>query len=230
MVIKLTRTGYRKLYSLASAAAARRARRQSLNVLARSRQEAKAIERGAFGGAEDVLRHKGYDLADGAKGMPHFQTPGEYGHTIWGGVLGFLGSLLDPFDAISGELANSEADMDGNGIPDYLEKRDNPCHNVGNLQKVNIMRKFKLVIEGDNFEILLDGKVGKYGFFTTRFVESKDSKEAETLAMKLIRDELESIVLNDSSDPPVMYVEDNYEIDNLGNNLVSGSGFTWFRS
>ena len=96
--------------------------------------------------------------------------------------------------------------------------------------KVNIMKKYKVVIEGDNFEILLDGKVGKYGFFATRFVESKDSKEAETLAMKLIRDELESIVLNDSSDPPVIYIEDNYEIDNFGDNLVPGSGFTWFRS
>lgn len=92
------------------------------------------------------------------------------------------------------------------------------------------MMKFKVVIEGDNFEILLDGKVGKHGFFTTRFVESKDSKEAETLAMKLIRDELESIVLNDRSDPPVMYVEENYEIDDFGDNLVPGSGFTWFRS
>jgi hypothetical protein len=92
------------------------------------------------------------------------------------------------------------------------------------------MKKFKVVIEGGNFEILLDGKVGKHGFFTTRFVESKDSKGAETLAMSLIRDQLESIVLNDRSDPPIMYVEENYEIDNFGDNLVPGSGFTWFRS
>lgn len=126
-VIKLTRTGFQKISSLGSTTAARLARRQGQNVLAPDRQAAKAIERGAFGGAEDVLRHKGHDLADGGKGMPHFQTPGKYGHTFWGGVLGFFGSLLDPFDAISGELANPEADMDGNGIPDYLENGDNPC-------------------------------------------------------------------------------------------------------
>jgi len=92
------------------------------------------------------------------------------------------------------------------------------------------MKKYKVVIEGNNFEILLDGKVGKHGFFTTRFVESKDSKEAETLAMNLIRDEFESLVLNDRSDPPMMYVEENYEIDDFGDNLVPGSGFTWFKS
>jgi RHS repeat-associated protein len=126
-VIKLTKSGFKKLSSLGSSAAARQARRQGQNVLAPNRQAAKAIERGAFGGAEDVLRHKGHDLADRAKGMPHFQTPRKRGHTFWGGVLGFLVSLLDPFDAISGELANPEEDADGNGIPDYLEKYSNPC-------------------------------------------------------------------------------------------------------
>jgi hypothetical protein len=92
------------------------------------------------------------------------------------------------------------------------------------------MKKFKVVIEGDNFEVLLDGKLGKHGFFATRFVESKNSKEAEILAMNIIRDELESMVLNDRSDPPVMYVEENFEIDNFGDNPVPGSGFTWFKS
>ena len=50
-------------------------------------------------------------MGDGAKGMPHFQTPGKPGHTFWGGVLGFLGSLLNQFGAISGDLAGPEDDM-----------------------------------------------------------------------------------------------------------------------
>lgn len=43
------------------------------------------------------------------------------------GIIGFIGSLLDPFGAEA--LANPEADMDGNGIPDYLEQSQNvdPC-------------------------------------------------------------------------------------------------------
>ena len=42
------------------------------------------------------------------------------------GILGFIGSMLDPFDAISGELDNPETDDDGNGIPDHLEKPYDP--------------------------------------------------------------------------------------------------------
>jgi len=47
--------------------------------------------------------------------------------------------------------------------------------------------------------------------------------------MNLIREELESIVLNDRSDPPVMYAKENDEINDFGDNLVPGSGFTWFK-
>jgi hypothetical protein len=97
-------------------------------------------------------------------------------------------------------------------------------------RNINIMNKYKVFIDGDNFDILLDGKVGKHGFFTTRFVEAKGSKEAEALAINLIRDELKSIVLNDRSDPPTLYVEENYEVDDFGDNLVPGTGFTWFKS
>ena len=42
-------------------------------------------------------------------------------------VLPFIVSLLDSFDAISGELANPEEDADGNGIPDYLEQNTDLC-------------------------------------------------------------------------------------------------------
>jgi len=92
------------------------------------------------------------------------------------------------------------------------------------------MKKFKVIVEGNNFVIKLDSKVGCFGFFATRFIEAKDSKEAETLAMNLIRDELKSIVLNDRSNPPAMYVEENYEIDDFRDNLVPGSGFAWFKA
>jgi hypothetical protein len=41
------------------------------------------------------------------------------------GLIPFIGSLLDPFDAEA--LDNPEEDADGNGIPDYLEKNSAPC-------------------------------------------------------------------------------------------------------
>lgn len=110
-IIKLTEKGIKKISSIYSTAVAREARRQGENVLAPTKQAAKAIERGAFGGKEDVLKHKGHDLANGTTGNPHFQTPGKSGHTFWSGAVGFMGSLIDPFNSISGELAGPEYDM-----------------------------------------------------------------------------------------------------------------------
>jgi ABC-type phosphate transport system substrate-binding protein len=40
---------------------------------------------------------------------------------LLGGMV-FMAGLLDPTEAITGELGNPEEDTDGNGVPDYLEK------------------------------------------------------------------------------------------------------------
>ena len=58
-----------------------------------------------------------WDYTEGKKGKG-----GRYGvEPIIGGILGFIGNLLDPFSAISGELAGPEYDM----IP--LHKEDSEC-------------------------------------------------------------------------------------------------------
>jgi len=124
-LLKLTKAGSQKIGKLSSDAATREARRQGKNVLAPNKQAAKAIERGAFGGSEAIMRHKGHKLPDGSTGRPHYQTKGKRGHTFWGGALAFACSLLDPFGAEA--LGNPEEDADGNGVPDYLETDDNPC-------------------------------------------------------------------------------------------------------
>ena len=88
--------------------------------------------------------------------------------------------------------------------------------------------KYRVLIEGNNFAIKMGGKVVKHGFFTTRFIEAGDSKSAEMLALNMVRNELKSTVLNLISDPPLISVEETYEIEDFGNHLVPGSGFTWF--
>jgi len=123
-VIRLTTTGFKKISTLASSAAAR-ARRQGKNVLAQSKQAAKAIEKGAFKEGEDVLRHKAHSLPGGSKGRPHFQTKGKRGHTFWSSLIGFLGTLLDPFDAISGELADDE-----DYLQPYFANSQNICRQI----------------------------------------------------------------------------------------------------
>lgn len=116
-VVRLTQTGMKKISSLGSKSSAVQARQQGQNVLATSRQQAKAIENAAHGG-QDLMRHKGHNLPDGSTGRPHFQTEGKYGHTFWGAAIGLLGSLLDPFDAISGELSSDDMLYPDGNFPD----------------------------------------------------------------------------------------------------------------
>jgi hypothetical protein len=120
-VIRLTKSGFKKIKKLDFKDLVR-VRRKGQNVKAINEQTAGAIEKAARNGdPRGILKHKGHELSDGSKGMPHYQTDGVPGHTFWGTVIGFL-TLFDPTDAISGELSNPEEDADGNGIPDYLEK------------------------------------------------------------------------------------------------------------
>jgi len=92
------------------------------------------------------------------------------------------------------------------------------------------MKKYKLYIEGKNILIDIDDQVGKHGFFTTRFIKAQDTKDAEKIALQLIRDELKSVVLNGRSDPPTFLFQEINEIDSFGDYLVPGAGFTWFDS
>lgn len=95
---------------------------------------------GKYGSPQRGTPKKGYRLD--REGHPKSDNPNEQGPHInyWdytkgkkrkGGindadpivwsVIGFVGSLFNPFDVISGELGNPEEDADKNGIPDYLE-------------------------------------------------------------------------------------------------------------
>jgi RHS repeat-associated protein len=105
-IIRLTEDGFQKIAPLFSTAAARAARQRGENVLAAGgRQAAGAIERGAFGGCKQTLKHEGHELATGSKGLPHFQTEGRFGHTFWGGV----GSIIFALFPFLGEGGEGEA-------------------------------------------------------------------------------------------------------------------------
>jgi hypothetical protein len=124
-IIKLTKTGFRKLNPIKDVHSGADARKKGLNVLAKNKKTAKDIETKAFG-QDNLLKHKGHPLEGGKRGRSHYQTDGQYGHTFWGTFIGFL-TLFDPTDAISGELSNPEEDSDGNSIPDYLEPAYTDC-------------------------------------------------------------------------------------------------------
>lgn len=90
------------------------------------------------------------------------------------------------------------------------------------------MRKYKVMVEGVNFLIRVENDIEKLGFFTTRFVEAKDEQEAENLAMDILRRELKTLVQNEESDTPMMFVETIEEIDSLPDPDRPGTGFAWY--
>lgn len=90
-------------------------------------------------------------------------------------------------------------------------------------------KKFKIVVEGQNYIVNLDEIPQRCGFFTTRFVEAENLSEAENIVRQLIRDELKEVLLNDRNNPPVISLDEVVEIVSFGDNDVPGFGFTWFK-
>lgn len=91
-----------------------------------------------------------------------------------------------------------------------------------------LTRKYRISVEGKNFKIRLEKVVQQLGFYTTRFIIAENEAVACETALDLIRNELKEIVLNEPSDPPMMFIEETVELDSFGDNMVPGKGFTWF--
>ena len=84
------------------------------------------------------------------------------------------------------------------------------------------------MVEGANFLITFDDEPTKVGFFTTRYVEAQDPREAEAKAMDMLKAELSDLVENDMTDSPVMFLEDITELDSFFDSPTPGTGFSWF--
>ena len=76
------------------------------------------------------------------------------------------------------------------------------------------MTTYLVCLKGKNF--LIDGDEGpcKKGFSSTRLVEAKNQNRAEAIARELINKDprLQKSVLNEESDPPVIYLESVSEV------------------
>jgi hypothetical protein len=61
----------------------------------------------------------------------------------------------------------------------------------------------------------MDGETKRCGFYTTRYVEAGNRDQAEQRAVDVFRDEgrLRGLVLNDPSDPPMLFADEIGEID-----------------
>lgn len=92
------------------------------------------------------------------------------------------------------------------------------------------MKKYKVFVRGENFLISLDGVNQKMGFYTTRFVEAEDNEAAEYAVMDMMRSDPKLVkgVLNEKSDPPMMYAEEIEELESFEGFPVPGTGFAFY--
>ncbi len=92
------------------------------------------------------------------------------------------------------------------------------------------MKKYKVLIRGENFLLNRDGKDQKLGFYTTAFVEGQDEAEAEKQAIALVRGDQEfgKGVLNEKADSPMMFVEEIEELASFDGLYLPRSGFSFY--
>lgn len=90
------------------------------------------------------------------------------------------------------------------------------------------MNKYRILIHGKNFMLKFEESIKLYGFYTTRYIEAKDSELAKEYALDLIRNELREHVLNEQANPPIMYIEEAVEIESFEGISVPGKGFTFY--
>ncbi len=79
------------------------------------------------------------------------------------------------------------------------------------------MPSYECLVNGRNFLLNFDGKPRKMGFYKTVFVDSSDPAAAELDAVEFIRNgELRDKILNAEEDPPLIFVEEMYELESSG--------------
>ena len=91
------------------------------------------------------------------------------------------------------------------------------------------MQKYSILINGTNVFLKIDGDIGRYGFYTTRYVEAMNDKEASAMVMNLIKNELEAISLNNPDDPPILKMEEIDLLDSFGDIKTPGAGFSLYK-
>jgi hypothetical protein len=89
------------------------------------------------------------------------------------------------------------------------------------------MAYFRVLLNGENFWLHMEGRPRCMGFFTTRFVEARTPDEAELAAVDLLRSEGKLKPLNDPSDSPRVFASEIEAIEEADVPPVA-RGFTFF--
>jgi hypothetical protein len=92
---------------------------------------------------------------------------------------------------------------------------------------------YDVLLNGRNFLIETEGEISKYGFFVLVYVEANDRKEAELKAVQVLKGEenLRTVVKNEKSDTPLIFVEEiiEYQMKPKAHKKQSRTGFGWYK-
>lgn len=87
---------------------------------------------------------------------------------------------------------------------------------------------YAVVVAGKNAHIAIDGKIGVFGFYTTRYVKDSSSPNAAAQALALVKRELNDILKNPPGDDPSL------SVDSISKKALGwlkrrpNKGFTWY--
>lgn len=92
------------------------------------------------------------------------------------------------------------------------------------------MKKYRLLMHGQNFLLNRDGKTSRYGFYQNVFMEVESLRQASLMATsKIWHDkELKEITLNPENDSPKISLDTYWELDSFdytGKHLVTDRTF-----
>jgi hypothetical protein len=93
-----------------------------------------------------------------------------------------------------------------------------------------MMKKYRVMLEGRNFLVEMDGKIGRFGFYQIFFLEAASPAEAEAAAVRKVRGspDLRAAARNAKNDPPMMYLEEIEEVPEFAKDTRPETGRGWY--
>ena len=91
------------------------------------------------------------------------------------------------------------------------------------------MKHYRVLLNGENFLLNMEGKESYMGFYTTRFVTAASPEEAEQSAVNDIKtdDKIKGTILNSTEhETPMIYMDEIEEIQE--NEKEESYGFGWY--
>lgn len=91
------------------------------------------------------------------------------------------------------------------------------------------MAAYRAMIEGRNFLLGIDGRVRRYGFYQTIFLQCAGPSEVEAAAIRVVKGdaELKLLAQNEQSDPPMLFLDSFEELDDA-EPLPTAEGRTYY--